>query len=373
MTAAVLEAVVAGEDRTLAVAVRILKGAVAARASDIHFRAGRPPLVRVDGALVPLEHPPLDASVIASVAAAFARASGTRVDPLAVRQSDFSFALPDVGRFRAHVYRQAATFAIVLRVIPRQIPDFAALRLPPVVKRIATLENGLVLVTGATGMGKSTTVASILEFVNQSMVRHVCTIEDPVEFVFTDHYSSFSQREIGRDVDGYDEGLRGALRADPDVLFLGEIRTFEALETVMLAAESGRLVISTVHTPDAMRTINRLVGFFPIDRQETARHRLADALKAVVAQRLVPRTGSSGRILAVEVMRASPTVRDCIRDPLRLKGLVAAIEAGHHEFGMQSFDQQLTALYKDGLVTLEAAKAAATSPADLVRNLSVSR
>lgn len=352
---------------------RILRAATKLSASDVHLRANAPPIVRLDGDLRPLNHPPLHEAVIQAAARSLAEAAGVAPEKMRGMQYDFSCLLPDAGRFRAHMYRQAGTPALVLRRIQDPIPDFATLRLPAVVKRIAMAERGLVLVVGATGNGKSTTIAAMLEFINQTASKHVVTCEDPVEFIFRDQLSSFSQREVGRDVESFEQGLHGALREDPDVLFIGEIRTYDALETALNAAESGRLVISTSHAQDAARTIQRLINLYPIDFRESARGRIADVIVAIVAQRLVQRRNSRSRVLCTEVMTGSPTVRDCIRDPTRFRGINAAIEAGTHEYGSHTFDQMLIAMTRDGIIAPETAQAAATNPSDLTRNLKVTR
>lgn len=353
--------------------LRILRAATSLTASDIHLRVGAPPLVRLDGELRPLKHPPLSESEVERAVKTLAHSSGVSADKMSGMQLDFSCKLADSSRFRAHMYRQQGSLALVLRRIQSPIPDFATLRLPPVVKRVALAERGLVLVVGATGNGKSTTIASMMEFVNQNACRHIVTLEDPIEFMFTDALSSFSQREVGRDVASFEQGLHGVLREDPDLLFLGEIRTIEALEVALNAAESGRLVLSTCHSQDSARTIARLINMVPNDFRESLRGRLADVVVSIIAQRLVQRKNSRSRILCSEVLTASPTVRDCIRDQTRFRGLTAALEAGTNEYGSHSFDQMLVAMVRDGLITPETAQAAATNPADLVRNLKVMR
>lgn len=353
--------------------VRIMRAAAKLGASDLHLRADAPPIVRLEGELRPLNHPPLSEAIVQSAARALAEGAGVAPEKMRAMQVDFSVVLPNTGRFRAHMYRQSGSTALVMRRIQDPIPDFASLRLPAVIKRIALAERGLVLVVGATGNGKSTTIAAMLEFINQSVSKHVVTCEDPCEYIFRDQMSTFSQREVGRDVDSFEQGLHGALREDPDVLFIGEIRTIEALEVALNAAESGRLVISTSHAQDAARTIARLINLHPNDFRESARTRIADVLVAVIAQRLVPRKNSRSRVLCTEILTASPTVKDCIRDVSRFRGINAAIEAGTHEYGSHSFDQMLVAMVRDGIVTAETAQAVATNPSDLVRNLKLTR
>jgi twitching motility protein PilT len=355
------------------VVMRILRAAFKLQASDVHLRVGTPPIVRLEGELRPLNHPPLDEATVAGAALALAQGAGVGADKMGAMQLDFSCVLPGAGRFRAHMYRQSGSPALVMRRIQDPIPDFAALRLPAVLKRIAMAERGLVLVVGATGNGKSTTIAAMLEFINATVSKHVVTCEDPAEFIFQDKLSTFSQREVGRDVDSFEQGLHGALREDPDVLFIGEIRTTEAMETAMTAAESGRLVISTSHAQDAARTIQRMINLYPVDFRESARNRLADVIVAIVAQRLVQRKSSKQRVLCTEVLTGSPTVKDCIRDPARFRGINAAIEAGLHEYGSHTFDQMLVAMVRDGVIAPETATAAATNPSDLMRNLKVQR
>ena len=353
--------------------VRIMRAAAKLGASDLHMRANAPPILRLEGELRPLNHPPLTEALVQSAGRALAEGAGVAPEKMRGMQVDFSVVLPGAGRFRAHMYRQAGSVALVMRRIQDPIPDFASLRLPAVIKRIALAERGLALVVGATGNGKSTTIAAMLEFINQSVSKHVVTCEDPCEYIFRDQMSTFSQREVGRDVESFEQGLHGALREDPDVLFIGEIRTIEALEVALNAAESGRLVISTSHAQDASRTIARLINLHPNDFRESARTRIADVLVAVIAQRLVPRKNSRSRVLCTEIMTASPTVRDCIRDATRFRGLNAAIEAGTHEYGSHSFDQMLVAMVRDGIVSAETAQAVATNPSDLMRNLKITR
>jgi twitching motility protein PilT len=359
--------------RQLEAALRILRGAVAAKASDVHLKVGCMPRVRIRGQVVALEHPPLTTELVTTLLQSLAAVAG--VDPARwqAKQVDYSCEVQDLGRFRIHAYLQNGSWAAVLRYVRKNIPDLSALRLPPVVKRIAMLDRGLIVVTGATGNGKSTTIASLLEHMNQKLPKHIVTLEDPIEYVFTDNVASFSQREIGRDVDTIAQGLEGALREDPDVLFVGETRTLAEFEVALHAAEAGRLVITTFHSTDVERAIARMVAMFPNDRQDQARNRLADVLQAVISQKLVPHKGSNELLLATEVLVRSPTVVDCIRDATRLRAITAALEKGTSEYGSHSFDQILMGMVKDGLVALETAKAHVHSANDFVRALNLSR
>jgi twitching motility protein PilT len=357
----------------LDIAIRIIRGALAAKASDVHLRSDAVPLVRIEGEIVPLTHPPIDAEVITTAIRALAAWGGVEDDRLRGRQFDFSSLVPEVGRLRVHGYRVNGKPACVLRAIPDPIPEFSELRLPPVIKRITTMSRGLVLVCGATGNGKSTTIAAMLAHLNQHEARHIVTIEDPIEFVMHDKISTFSQREVGRDVESFEEGLRGAMREDPDVIFVGEIRTFEEFELALNAAESGRLVITTFHAADTMRAITRMVHWYPPDLRESVANRLADTLAATISQRLVALRGGRERILVTEVYTRNPVAQDCIRDLTRLKGLPAALERGKSEFNTHTFDQELLQMVRDKLITLDTAKACANSPNDLVRALNVTR
>ncbi|MGF1465925.1 MAG: type IV pilus twitching motility protein PilT [Sandaracinaceae bacterium] len=358
----------AASGRATEAMVRILKGSLAAGASDIHLRVGRPPVVRLQGELRPLDHPPLSGGFIAHIRDTLA--AEAQVDPAALgrrTQGNFACEVPDVGRFRVHHYRQGGTAALALRTVPHPVPDFAALRIPPVAKRLASVERGLVLVTGATGNGKSTTIASLLSHLNQEVSKHIVTIEEPIEFILQDRRSTFTQREVGRDVEDMRTGLLGALREDPDWIFVGEIRELHEFELALSAAEAGHVVVSTLHSQDTSRALSRMIHFFAEGHRETARQRLADAVAGVVSQRLVPRRGARERILVTEVLLRAPTIQDCIRDASRFRGLHAALEAGTGEYGTHSFDQQLLSMVRDGLIAEDTARAAATKPNDLVR------
>jgi len=346
---------------------RILKGSINAGASDIHLRANKPPMVRLEGELRRLDHPDLDPRLVDHIRATLAEYAELPRQRLARRQCDFACEVPGIGRFRVHAYQQNKSHALVLRFIPTPIPDFATLRIPPVVKRLTALQRGLILVTGATGNGKSTTIASLLERVNQEQARHVVTIESPIEYLFEERLATFSMREIGRDVDDTHAGLLGALREDPDWIFVGEIRELPEFELALSAAEAGHVVVSSLHAQDSVRAIQRMIHFFPEGQRDGVRQRLADSLAAIISQRLVARRGAVDRVLVTELLMRSPTVQDCIRDPNRLRGLSKALDAGASEYGTHSFDHQLYQLVRDGVVDVDVARAAASNPNDLVR------
>jgi twitching motility protein PilT len=352
--------------------VRILKGAIAAGSSDIHLRADKPPVVRLQGQLRPLDHPELSGRFVEACRGSLAQFANVSPDRMTRIQGDFACEIEGVGRFRVHFYRATGEMALALRVIPSPVPDFATLRIPPSVKRLAEVERGLVLVTGATGNGKSTTIAALLEMVNKDKSKHVITIEDPIEFPFVDHMSTFSQRELGRDVESFHQGLVGAMREDPDWIFVSEIRRLDEFEIALTAAEAGHVVLSTLHSADAARAITRMIHMTPEGHQDATRQRLSDALAGIVCQRLVPRRGTRDRVLLTEVLMRTPTVQDCIRDPSRFRALHQALEQGTSEYGTHSFDQQLLQYVKEGLVSTETARAVATNPNDLLRAINLS-
>jgi twitching motility protein PilT len=267
-----------------------------------------------------------------------------------------------VGRFRVNIMRQRQAFSIVLRVIPEQVPTVQSLHLPPVLSRIAHTERGMVLVTGVTGSGKSSTMAALVHEINASYEKHILTLENPIEFLHADIKASVTQREVGVDTDSFRQGLRAALRQDPDVILIGEMRDAETIDTAMKAAETGHLLISTLHTPDAQSTIVRIMAMFPPEEQAVVRMRLAESLHAVVSQRLLPHKSGKGRVVAAEVMIVSSTIRDLIAE-----GRIPEIRdyvADGAQYGMQTFDQHLTELVQKEEVSFEVAKAAATNPAD---------
>jgi twitching motility protein PilT len=334
---------------------KLILEASARGASDIHLRADHVPLVRIDGLLERWTH-------VAPISAAALEAVATRVlSPLHQQrlqtkmEVDIAWQAPGVGRIRASVFRQRGTVAVSMRLIPAQIPTPESLGVPASVISLAQESRGLILVTGATGSGKSTTLASLVGLINQMRALHILTIEDPIEFVHEDRMAVVTQREVGFDTLEYANGLRSALRQDPDVILIGEMRDMETIETALIAAETGHLVLSTLHTLDAPETINRIIAVFPPHQQNQVRHQLSRVLKAAVSQRLLPRSDGRGRVLACEVLIATALVRDCIADAGKTEGLAGAIVQGAAQYGMQSFDQAILKLCKEELVTVEEA------------------
>jgi twitching motility protein PilT len=343
---------------------RIIHTAIQRGASDLHIKAGDVFRARIHGALVPLTKQRLSPEQTRAIALQLIPRERDRANIDELNDYDCSWGIPGVGRFRVNILRQRGSFMIVMRVIPIEIPTFEELGLPPVLASIAANERGMVLVTGVTGSGKSSTQAAMLGHMNQTMRRHVVTLENPIEFLHRDVNCSITQRDVGIDTDSFRVGLRAALRQDPDVIQIGEMRDAETIDIALKAAETGHLVISTVHTRDAASTISRLVATFPPEEQPMARLRLAESLQAVVSQRLLPHKDGKGRVLAAEVMVVTGTIRDCIADPTRVEEIREHIAEGRTTYGMQTFDQCLMELVQQDKVDFAVAKAAATNPGD---------
>jgi twitching motility protein PilT len=342
----------------------ILKVAVKGGASDIHLKSGLPPMFRVDGALVPLKNgerimPDEVQKMAFSIMNPVQKA---RFDEN--READLAYGIPGLGRFRVNVFQQRGSIGIVFRVIPFGVKTAAELHLPKIVQSIAGEHRGLVLVTGTTGSGKSTTLAAMIEQINTDRTSHIMTIEDPIEFLIRDRRSIVNQREVGVDTHTFSNALRAALRQDPDVILVGEMRDFETIETALTAAETGHLVMSTLHTLDATETINRIISVFPPYQQKQVRLQLAQILKAVISQRLVPRADGKGRVPALEVLVSTALTRELIADKDRTKELTEAIAKGYTTYGMQTFDQSLMSLVKQNLVTYEEALKNVSNPDD---------
>jgi len=348
-----------------------LQLAVKRQASDVHFEVGYPPTYRVFGELLAAKYPPLTHADTESIANFVLQAPGAGFTPLDFREVDRSYSLPGVSRFRASIFKQRGSWGAVMRTIPFQIPDFDLLNLPPVVKTISEARRGLIIVSGATGNGKSTTIASIINNVIQQERLHVITVEDPIEFIFPPGKGLVIQREVGADTASYTDALRAALRQDPDIIMVGELRDREAADICLKAAETGHLVITSLHTPDVPRAIGRLVGLFPADEQDTVRARLADNLQAVLALRLLMRSDSTGLVPAVEALLATSSVREMIRDPNKVNELLKYMETAGADLGMHSFDQYLYKLAEAKKIGIETALANATKRADLERQLMI--
>lgn len=348
----------------------ILKIAVKASASDIHLKAGLAPTFRIDGALVPLNNAPkLGPEEITKIANDIMTPQ-QKLKFQEFNEVDLAYGVPGLGRFRVNVFQQRGTMGMVLRVIPTKIKTMKDLMLPPVLEKIAMTERGLILVTGATGSGKSTTLAAMVDHINENSAAHIVTIEEPIEYLIRDKKSIVNQREVGVDTVGFNLALRAALRQDPDVVLVGEMRDAETIETAISAAETGHVVFSTLHTLDATETINRIVSVFPPYQQKQIRLQLGSILKAVISQRLVPRKDEQGRVPAVEILINNARVRELIENPDRTKELNTVIQESYTSFGMQTFDQSLMSLLKQNLITMEEALRQASNPDDFALRMS---
>ncbi len=343
---------------------KIIKAAVDRGASDLHIKAGDVFRARIDGKLVPLTKQRLTPDQTKAIAQRLIANDDDRGRIDKLRDYDCSWGMPGIGRFRVNILRQRSSFMIVMRVIPFDVPTFESLKLPAVLAEVANAERGMILVTGVTGSGKSSTMAAIINHINQNQHRHILTLENPIEFLHRDINCSVTQREIGVDTDDFRTGLRAALRQDPDVILIGEMRDSETIDTAMKAAETGHLLVSTLHTPDAVTTVSRVVSMFPPEEQDIARLRLSEALHAVVSQRLLPRADGHGRAAALEVLLATGNVRDMIREKKRTPALNDYIKDSREQYGMQTFDQHLMDLVADDVVTSETALAASSNPSD---------
>lgn len=343
---------------------RVLKAARKLGASDVHLKVGLPPVFRIRGVLRTLKDvPPMTGDVINAFAV------NMMTEPLYERfttntEVDLAYATEEGHRYRVNVFRQRGETGMVLRVISAEIPPFDRLNLPTRVRELAREQRGLVLVTGVTGSGKSTTLASLVNLINHERPAHIVTIEDPIEYMFRDRRSVVNQRELGLDTHSFADALRAALRQDPDVLLVGEMRDLETVKTALRAAESGHLVLSTLHTLDAAETISRVVQMFQPHEQHATRLQLASVLRAIVSQRLLPRADGRGMIPAVELMINTPRVRELISDVNRTKEITDAIRDGDHPYGMVTFDQSLVNLVNQQLVEYEVAIGASSTPED---------
>jgi twitching motility protein PilT len=339
-------------------------------ASDIHFKVGGPPAYRVDGLLRNLRTDALRPDDTLGICRHLIKDEKVRENIDEVSEYDTSYSVPGTARFRVNVYRQRGSLSAILRIIPSEVPTIASLKLPPALSKYAEFERGLILVTGATGSGKTSTLAALIDHINTNRNVHILTIEDPIEFLHKNKAASVSQRELGLDTANFKVALRAALRQDPDVILVGEMRDAQTVDIALKAAETGHIVYSTIHTTDASKSIGRLIAMFPSEEHESARIRLADNLRGTISQRLLPRADGKGRVLAAELMIVTSTVRELIRDPMRTAELKDTLEKGKDAYGMQSFDQHLIALVRQGAITMDTARAAASSPSDLERAMS---
>jgi twitching motility protein PilT len=333
----------------------LLKIAVQSGASDLHVKVGTYPMMRVRGTLIPAsEERRLEHEDVVAMAATVLPA-GHRDKFRDNHEVDLAYSVAGLGRFRCNTFQQRGTIGMIFRVIPMRVATIDDLLLPKVLKKIATEERGLVLVTGTTGSGKSTTLAALIDEINSTRTAHIMTIEDPIEYLHRDNRSVINQREIGVDTRSFGDALRSALRQDPDVILVGEMRDLETIQTALLASETGHLVFSTLHTLDATETINRIIAVFPPHQQKQVRIQLASVIKAVISQRLMPKTDGKGRVPAVEVLISTAFIRDAILDKEKTHLIHGAIAQGTSQYGMQTFDQSIFSLYEQGLVTYDEA------------------
>jgi len=333
-------------------------------ASDLHLKVGSHPVIRTDGKLVPLtDHPRLaqEDTIQMVFSIMSARQKQKFKDHF---ELDLAYSVAGLGRFRCNAFQQRGTVGLVVRLIPVKISTIRELNLPAVLEKIGQEKRGLILVTGTTGSGKSTALAGLIEFINSNRAEHIMTIEDPIEFLHRDKKSLVNQREVEVDTKSFAHALRSALRQDPDVILVGEMRDYETIETALTAAETGHLVLSTLHTVDCTETINRVISVFPPHQQKQIRLQLASVIRAIVSMRLVPRSDGTGRVPAVEVMRTTAFIRDCIENKEKTKLISSAITAGTSQYGMQTFDQSLYNIYKSGLIAYEEALRQASNPDD---------
>ena len=337
---------------------KIIKAAVERGASDLHIKAGDVFRARINGKLVPLTKQRLTPDQTKSIALKLISSEEDRARIERMRDFDCSWGMPGVGRFRVNVLRQRSSFMIVMRVIPFTVPTIESLALPEVLKSVAESERGLVLVSGVSGSGKSSTVAAMVHHINRTLHKHVVTIENPIEFLHRDLSCSITQREVGVDTETLAIGLRAALRQDPDVVVLGDVADAATIDTAMKAAETGRLVIGTVATPDVLATVERVIGTLPADEREVGRMRFAEAVRAIISQQLLPKKDDDGRVAAVEVLIATPAIRECLKDSEKITQVKRIMAEGRKDLGTQTFDQHLEELIEAGQITADTQRAA---------------
>ena len=336
--------------------------------SDIHFKVGRSPMIRVMGVLSETQYGKVTEDLTRGIAK-IVLTEGLMETFNKGQAVDTSYVIPEFCRFRINCFHQRGTIELIFRCIPTQVPTIDGLHMPAVLKEIALYERGLVLVTGAAGCGKSTTLAAMVQFANEAEPLHIITIEDPIEFEYLDSMSSVNQIEVGTDVLSFNKALRSSLREDPDIILIGEMRDEETIDTAIKAAETGHLVFSTLHTTDATKTINRIIDTFPPHQQQQVRYQLAANLKAVISQRLVPKADGTGRVPAVEVLITTVIIQNYIIEADKTSFIPDVIAKSRQQYQMQTMDQCLSQLYQAGTITLETALAAATNASDFQRDL----
>src|SRR5512135_740296 len=341
----------------------LLKTAHSMGASDVHLKVGSQPILRINGELAPMQGNRLSQEETLKIAFSV-MSPGQRETFKKKNDIDLAYSVPGLGRFRCNAFIQRGTVGLVFRVIPMRIPTIEELLLPEALKKISMEPRGLILVTGTTGSGKSTTLAAMIDNINTNKTDHIMTIEDPIEYLHRDKRSIVNQREIGNDTESFSKALRAALRQDPDVILVGEMRDFETIQTALTAAETGHLVLSTLHTIDATETINRIISVFPPYQHKQVRIQLASVLRSIISMRLVPKADGKGRVPAVEVLIATAMIKDCVLDPDKTKMIPDVIAQGIVHYGMQTFDQSIFQLYKAGLITYDEALRRATNPDD---------
>jgi twitching motility protein PilT len=343
---------------------RLIQAAVERGASVIHIKAGDVLRARIEGKIVKLSNQVFTAEETASIALQLIPNDKDKERFDEIRDYDTSWSLKGVGRFRVNISRQRGSVMVIMRVIPFHVPTLEELYLPSVLGEIAELDHGLVVVTGAVGTGKSTTQAAMIQWLNERSKKHIITLEDPIEYLHSDDASTVTQREVSVDTASFHTGLRAALRQDPDIILIGEMRDRATIATAMRAAELGQLVIATMHTPTAVGALNYMLAVFPEDEADMARMRLADSLRAIIAQRLLPRRDEDRMIPAVEIVRVTGAIRDCVLHSSPVEEIMRLVEDGREAYGMQSFQQHLQELVRSDLVEYEVAKAASPSPSD---------
>ncbi|MDE2060499.1 MAG: type IV pilus twitching motility protein PilT [candidate division NC10 bacterium] len=342
----------------------LLRLAVERRASDLHLKVGVPPVFRIDHQLVPVQDRPCLTQADLETTVRLVTTEPQRQRFAQRLEMDVSYGVDGLGRFRTNLFQQRGMVGVAFRVIPLKIERIEELNLPPVIEKLAMEPRGMVLVTGTAGSGKSTTLAAMIGHINSNRTGHIVTIEDPIEFLHPDNRCLINQREVGIDTESFAVALRSALRQDPDVILVGEMRDFDTISTAIVAAETGHLVLSTLHTIDAAETVNRIIAIFPPYQQEQVRLQLASLLRGIISMRLIPRADGRGRVPAVEVMVATATIRECIADSDKTRNIPEVIAAGTSEYGMQTFDQSLMSLYQQGLVSYEEALRWSSNPND---------